>query len=101
MRDTGGAIELFNVVKTIVTNYLNSRKLAAMVVGTYNGSTIMVNEELPLPVSMVEGEMKGKLSEGDKVRLFRNDGGDEYYILEIIGKRYALIEEVQQNGADN
>lgn len=91
-----GANELFNTVKTIVDNYLNNRKVASVVVGTYNGSTVVVNDRLPVPMAMVSGEMKGKLVAGDKVRLLRNDGGGEYYILEIIGRRYVLYEEVEK-----
>lgn len=95
MAKVGGAISLLNVIKTIVTNYLRSRKLADMIVGTYTGSAIMVNENLPLPMSMIRGNMKSMLSAGDKVWLFRGDGGNEYYIMEIIGRRYALYEEVR------
>ena len=94
MAKEGGAISLLNVIKSIVTNYLQSRKLADMIVGTYTGSAIMVNENLPLPMSMIRGNMKSMLSVGDKVWLFRGDGGNEYYIMEIIGRRYALYEEV-------
>lgn len=94
MNDKNSALDLFNAVKTIVDNYLNNRMLTAMVIGTFNGSAIVVNERLPLPMSKISGEMKTKLMPGDKVRLLRNDGGKEYYILEIIGRRYALIEEV-------
>lgn len=89
------AIDLLNAVKTIVDNYLNNRKLTAVVVGTYDGSSILINERLPVPLSMVKGGLLEKLSSGDKVRLLRNDGGKEYYILEIIGKRYALYEELK------
>lgn len=89
------AIDLLNAVKTIVDNYLNNRKLTAIVVGTYDGASILINERLPVPLSMVKGGLLEKLSPGDKVRLLRNDGGKEYYILEIIGKRYALYEELK------
>lgn len=95
MAKEGGAISLFNTIKTIVTNYLRSRKLADVLIGTYTGSSIMVNENLPLPMSMVKGNMKTMLSAGDKVWLIRGDGGNEYYILEIIGKRFAFYEEVR------
>lgn len=33
MNDRNGANELFNVIKTIVNNYLNNRKVAAVVIG--------------------------------------------------------------------
>ena len=77
----------FNVIKTIVNNYLNNRKVAAVVIGEYKGNTVMVGN-LPVPMSMITGNMKTRLASGDKVRLLRNDGGREYYILEIIGKPY-------------
>ncbi len=87
MNDRNGANELFNVIKTIVNNYLNNRKVAAVVIGEYKGNAVMVGD-LPVPMSMVTGNMKTRLASGDKVRLLRNDGGREYYILEIIGKPY-------------
>lgn len=88
MTDKNNANELFNTIKTIVDNYLNNRKVAAIVLGTYNGTSIVVNERLPVPMGMISGNMSTRLSPGDKVRLLRNDGGREYYILEIIGKPY-------------
>lgn len=88
MSDRNGANELFNIIKTITDNYLNNRKVAAVVIGTYNGTAVVVNERLPIPMSMITGNMKNRLASGDKVRLLRNDGGREYYILEIIGKPY-------------
>lgn len=92
--NNGGTQELFKLVKVIVDNYMNNRKPACLMIGTYNGSAMMVNERLPVPMSLVSGNMKEKLVAGDKVRLLRNDGGQEYFILEIIGRRYAMIEEV-------
>lgn len=87
MSDKNGANELFNVIKTIVNNYLNNRKVAAVAIGEYKGNAVMVGD-LPIPMSMITGNMKARLAVGDKVRLLRNDGGREYYILEIIGKPY-------------
>ena len=89
MSDRNGANELFNVIKTIVNNYLNNRKVTAVVIGEYKGGAVMVGD-LPVPMSMVTGNMKTRLVSGDKVRLLRNDGGREYYILEIIGKPYQI-----------
>lgn len=88
MTDKNSANDLFDAIKTIVDNYLNNRKVAAVMLGTYNGAAIVVNERLPIPMSMISGNMVSRLSPGDKVRLMRNDGGREYYILEIIGKPY-------------
>lgn len=86
--DKNSAHELFNTIKTIVDNYMNNRKVAAVMIGTFNGTAVVVNDRLPVPMSMIRGNMSGKLAPGDKVRLLRNDGGGEYYILEIIGKSY-------------
>lgn len=87
MADQGSVQELFNLIKTVVDNYMKSRKPAVVLVGTYTGSTVMVGS-LPVPLSMITGNMKNQLASGDKVRLLRNDRGKEYYILEIIGKPY-------------
>lgn len=87
MTEKNSARELFNTIKTIVDNYLNNRKVAAVVIGEYKGNAVMVGD-LPIPMSMITGNMKARLAIGDKVRLLRNDGGREYYILEIIGKPY-------------
>lgn len=90
MSDNNGANTLFNTIKTIVDNYLNNRKVTTFMVGTYNGSAIILSGNLPVPMSMVKGNMVGKLTSGDKVILIRNDGGKEYYLQEIIGKPYRL-----------
>ena len=89
MSDKNTAHELLSTIKAIVDNYMKARKRTSVLLGTYNGTSIMVGS-LPLPMSMVSGNMKGKLVSGDKVRLLRNDGGREYYVLEIIGKPYQI-----------
>jgi hypothetical protein len=95
MNDRNSANEFFNQIKTIVDNYMRNRKPAAVVLGIYTGQAVMI-DQLPVPVSMVSGNMKSMLKTGDKVRLLRNDGGKEYYILEIVGRRFALFEEVRE-----
>ncbi|MEG0687165.1 MAG: DNA helicase [Hungatella sp.] len=86
-KETG---ELLNAIKTIIDNYMKNRKPAAVVLGTYNGTAMVVNERLPVPMELISGNMKSRLATGDKVRLLRNDGGYEYYILEIIGRPYQV-----------
>lgn len=88
MDNKDGTRKIFNLVKQIVENYMNNRKPAAIVLGTYTGTAMLVNERLLVPMSLVTGNMKGKLAAGDKVSLLRNDGGNEYFILEIIGRPY-------------
>lgn len=83
-----GANELFNAVKQIVNNYMNNRKPAAVMLGTYNGSAVVINERLPVPMELISGNMVNKLVAGDKIRLLRDDGGHQYFILEIVGKPY-------------
>ena len=87
MTDKGSIQDFFNLIKTIVDNYMKNRKPAAVLLGTYTGSAIMI-ETLPVPMSKVKGNMVAQLRVGDKVRLLRNDRGAEYYILEIVGRPY-------------
>lgn len=85
-------------VKKIVENYLNNRQLTALLEGTYNGSKVVLNEKAYIPNSLLKGNLKTALQKGDKVKLLRNDGGGEYYILEIIGVPMRLErEEVNEN----
>lgn len=90
MNDKGSVQEFFNLIKTVVDNYMKSRKPAAILIGTYTGSVVMIGN-FPVPIGMIIGNMKDYLVAGDKVRLLRNDRGHEYYILEIIGKPYQMI----------
>lgn len=76
-----GGFDFLNAVKTVVANYMNNRNPAALLIGVYNGKAIIVNEKLPVPMELIVGNAAGKLVIGDKVRLLRNDGGGEYYIL--------------------
>ena len=95
MSDKNSANALFNLVKTIVDNYMTARKPTAILLGSYSGSSVMVGS-LPLPMSMIMGNAKEKLKAGDKVRLLRGDGGKEYYILEIIGRPYLMASEEEK-----
>lgn len=83
--------QFFELIKTVVDNYMKNRKPSAVLIGTYTGIAVMVGQ-LPVPMSMISGNMVKKLDPGDKVRLLRNDGGHEYYILEIVGKPYQIKE---------
>lgn len=83
--------QFFELIKTVVDNYMKNRKPSAVLIGAYTGTAVMVGQ-LPVPMSMISGNMVKKLTPGDKVRLLRNDGGHEYYILEIVGKPYQIKE---------
>ena len=91
--NNNAANELFTVIKTIVDNYVRNRQLTTFINGTYNGTAVIVNERLPIPMSMIRGNLKSKLVSGDKVVLLRNDGGQEYYIMEVTGRPYLTSEE--------
>ena len=71
---------------------MRCRKPAAMLIGTYTGKAVQIGT-LPVPAGKLSGNMMAKLTPGDKVRLLRNDGGSEYYVLEIIGKPYKLEQD--------
>lgn len=83
--------QFFELIKTVIDNYMKNKKPSAVLIGTYTGTAVMVGQ-LPVPMSMISGNMLKKLDPGDKVRLLRNDGGHEYYILEIVGKPYQIKE---------
>ena len=83
--------QFFELIKTVVDNYMKNRKPSTVLIGTYTGTAVMIGQ-LPVPMSMISGNMVKKLTPGDKVRLLRNDGGHEYYILEIVGKPYQIKE---------
>lgn len=90
MNDENGGNGLFSTIKNIVDAYLENRKTTNVVIGKYNGTAMVIESQLPVPMSMVSGNMKSRLTSGDKVVLLRNDGGREYYILEITGKPYLI-----------
>ena len=89
MTNKGSVQDFYNQIKIIVDNYMKSRKPADIVLGSYDGQKILVGE-LPVPMSMVTGNMKTRLIQGDQVRLLQGDRGHEYFILEIIGRPYEL-----------
>lgn len=72
-------------IKTIVQNYLNNAKLCNLMLGTVVEDGIKVSDKLIIPFELIYGNLKAFVSIGDKVRLIRNHGGQEFYIVEIIG----------------
>lgn len=75
---------MINEIKKIIENYLNNIKLCSIVVGTVTGDGIKLTDKLTIPFDFVTGNLKKSLSEGKKVRLLRNLGGQEFFILEVI-----------------
>jgi hypothetical protein len=83
---------MINEVKTIVQNYLNNAKLCGLMIGTVVSGGIKINEKLTIPDELIKGNLKDFVKSGDKVRLIRNHGGHEFYIVEIIGLKPVLKE---------
>ena len=76
---------MINEIKVIVKNYLNNVKLTNLMVGTVVADGIKVSDRLAIPNELIKGNLKNFVKAGDKVRLIRNHGGQEFYIVEIIG----------------
>ena len=87
---------MINEIKRIIDGYLNNLKLPAVLIGTYTGSGIIINDKFNIPISLVSGDLKKKIAVGNKVRLFASTGWEEFYILEIIGKLPLYKEDVKQ-----
>lgn len=87
---------MINEIKRIIDGYLNNLKLPAVLIGTYTGSSITINDKLNIPISLVSGDLKKMMAAGNKVRLFASTGWEEFYILEIIGKLPLYKEDVKQ-----
>ncbi|WMJ90624.1 DNA helicase [Anaerocolumna sp. MB42-C2] len=71
-------------IKRIVDNYLNNAKLCSIILGTVTSDGIQISDKLTIPDELIIGNLKLTVSSGDKVRLIRNHGGQQYYILEVI-----------------
>lgn len=75
---------MINEIKQIVQNYLNNAKLCSLLVGTVTGDGIQISDKLILPDELIVGNLKSSVIFGQRVRLIRNHGGQQFYILEVI-----------------
>lgn len=75
---------MINEIKEVVKNYLNNAKLSEFTTGTVAENGIMISDKLVIPYELVCGNLKTSVVSGDKVRLLRNNGGKQFYILEVI-----------------
>jgi hypothetical protein len=75
---------MINEIKTIVQNYLNNVKLCSFLIGTVTDEGIKVSDKLTIPLELIVGNLKNTLIVGNKVRLLRNHGGQQFYILEVM-----------------
>jgi hypothetical protein len=95
---------MINEIKEIVQNYINNAKLCSLMLGTVVDSGIMMNEKLTIPDELIKGNLKKFASQGDKVRIIRNHGGKEFYVVEIIDKAFITkgsIIALSLNGSTN
>ncbi len=68
-------------IKQIVEGFLNSVKLPAILIGTYNGTGVQIDERFMIPSAQLSGNMKALLKTGDKVRVFAPTGGMNFISL--------------------
>ena len=94
--DKIGGMGLYDIIKNIIENYLISLGLTMLVIGEYKGDFVLINNNLKLPMDLLSGTLKKSLKPGDKLRLLRNQGCGEYYILEIIDKEIAFSEDIKK-----
>lgn len=94
--DKIGGLGLYNFIKTMIDNYITNIGLTVLVIGEYKGDFVLINNNLKLPIDLLSGTLKKSLKPGDKLRLLRNQGCGEYYILEIIDKEIAFNEDVKR-----
>lgn len=79
---------MINEIKEIVQNYINNAKLCSLMAGTAVTGGIMINEKLTIPDELIKGNLMNYIISGDKVRIIRNHGGREFYIVEIIDRAF-------------
>ncbi len=77
---------MINEIKIIIQNYINNAKLCRLMVGTIAEDGIRVNEKLFIPVELVVGNLKNTVTPGQTVRILRDQGGQLFYILEVISE---------------
>lgn len=71
-------------IKQIVKNYLNTLMLTEIVTAEVIGSDYKISEKLTIPSELVAGNLKKTVTNGDRVRILRNHGGQQFFILEVI-----------------
>lgn len=75
-------------IKIIVQNYLNNAKLCSLMLGTVTSEGVKVSDKLTIPDELIKGNLKDYTKSSDKVRLIRNHGGQDFYLVEIIGAEF-------------
>jgi hypothetical protein len=68
-------------IKQIVEGFLNSVKLPAILIGTYNGTGVQIDERFMIPSAQLSGNMKALLKTGDKFVYLHRRGGMNFISL--------------------
>ena len=55
-----------------------------IIVGMVVTDGIRISEKIVIPVELITGNLMKTLQQGDMVRLLRNHGGQQFFILEVI-----------------
>ena len=79
---------MISEIKTIIQNYLSNAKLCNLMDGTVVSDGVKVSDKLTIPSELIYGNLKDYTSNGDSIRLIQKHGGEEFYIVEIIGKEF-------------
>ena len=75
---------MINEIKKIIHNYLNNASLCKITIGTVVIDGIKISDKLTIPNELIIGNLKRTVVTNQKVRLLRNHGGEQYYILEVV-----------------
>ncbi len=75
---------MINEIKLVIENYINNIKPCAIMTGTVATEGIQVSEKLFIPEELIIDNLKQHLLPGCRVRLLRNHGGQQFFILEVI-----------------
>lgn len=81
---------MINEIKAIIKNYIEDLKMCKVLTGMVMTEGIKISDRLIIPNDFIIGNLKSYISVGDTVRLIRNYGGQEFYIVEIIDKEYII-----------
>ncbi len=75
---------MINEIKAIVQNYLNNEKFCCIMLGTVVENGVRVSDRLIIPFALITGRLKEGISCGNKVRMLRDHGGQQFFILEVM-----------------
>lgn len=75
---------MINEIKTIIQNYLSNEKFCCIMIGTVLENGVRVSDKLIIPFDLITGKLKSHISQGQRVRMLRDHGGQQFFILEVM-----------------